>query len=267
MRRPSLLARGHGVLLHQTIRNPIVPWAQALRARLRVAGAIAGCRAVASLITMRQRGPELWRVLRAGMRLILAGDANDYVAKSMTGGEIVIMPPSHHRYLAHEQVIIGNTVLYGATGGILLANGRAGERFAVRNSGAIAVVEGVGDHGCEYMTGGVVVVLGRTGRNFGAGMSGGVAYVFDDEDCLPTRLNGQMVRLERIADLAEAGDVAALIRYHVRATGSERAITLLADWPAALKRFWRVTPMTGEGQARPLEAVVANLQLAARPVA
>ena len=189
------------------------------------------------------------------MRLILAGDANDYVAKSMTGGEIVVMPPTHHRYLAHEQVIMGNTVLYGATGGILLANGRAGERFAVRNSGAIAVVEGVGDHGCEYMTGGVVVVLGRTGRNFGAGMSGGVAYVFDDEDCLPTHLNAQMVRLERIEHEGEAADLAALLRHHAQMTGSDHAVALLADWQHALGSFWRVVPETAAQAARPLQGV------------
>ena len=182
----SLLARGHGVLLHQIIHNRD----RAVGASL--AGEIARRWGDGGLpsgsITHHyagSAGQSFGAFCVPGMRLILAGDANDYVAKSMTGGEIVVMPPTHHRYLAHEQVIMGNTVLYGATGGILLANGRAGERFAVRNSGAIAVVEGVGDHGCEYMTGGVVVVLGRTGRNFGAGMSGGVAYVFDDEDCLP----------------------------------------------------------------------------------
>lgn len=132
---------------------------------------------------------------------------------------------------------------------------------------SIAVVEGVGDHGCEYMTGGVVVVLGHTGRNLGAGMSGGVAYVYDEEDCLPRRLNPQMARPERLSDLAEAEDVAALIRYHAHAARSERAAELLAGWPAALDRFWRVTPLTGEGQARPLESVVANLRLDTRPVA
>ena len=120
--------------------------------------------------------------MRPGLRLILSGEANDYVGKGMSGGEIVVRPPPEHRFAAHENSIVGNTCLYGATGGLLYANGRAGERFAVRNSGAVAVVEGVGDHGCEYMTGGTVVVLGRTGKNFGAGMTGGFAYVLDLED-------------------------------------------------------------------------------------
>jgi glutamate synthase (ferredoxin) len=264
----SLLVRGHGVLLHETIRNRDRTVGASL------AGEIAHRWGDGGLphgsITYHysgSAGQSFGAFCVPGMRLVLSGDANDYVAKGMTGGEIVIMPPPHHRFVSHEQVIVGNTVLYGATGGILLASGRAGERFAVRNSGAIAVVEGVGDHGCEYMTGGVVVVLGHTGRNFGAGMSGGVAYVFDEEGCLSTRLNPQMVRLGRIGNHAEADDVAALLRYHVRATGSEQAIRLLADWHAALGHFWRVTPLTGEGQDRPLEAVVANLQLAARPVA
>jgi glutamate synthase (ferredoxin) len=264
----SLLARGHGVLLHEAIRNRDRTVGASLAGEIARRWGDSGL--PSGSITCHyagSAGQSFGAFSVPGMRLILAGDANDYVAKGMTGGEIVVMPPPHHRFRAHEQVIIGNTSLYGATGGILLVSGRAGERFAVRNSGAIAVVEGVGDHGCEYMTGGVVVVLGQTGRNFGAGMSGGVAYVFDEEERLRTRLNAQMARLERLAERAEAEDVAALIRYHVRATGSERAITLLADWPAALDHCWRITSVAGEGLARPLEAVVANLRLATRPVA
>src|SRR6202043_2888361 len=132
-----------------------------------------------------------------GMRLILTGDANDYVGKSMTGGQIIIAPPPDASFASQENTILGNTVLYGATGGYLFAAGRAGERFAVRNSGAVAVVEGLGDHGCEYMTGGMVVVLGETGKNFAAGMSAGVAYVLDMTGVFPMRCNSELVELQR----------------------------------------------------------------------
>src|SRR5579871_192741 len=194
-----------------------------------------------------------------GLRLILAGDANDYVAKGMTGGQIIVMPPPEHRFNAQEQIIVGNTVLYGATGGLLLARGRAGERFAVRNSGAVAVVEGVGDHGCEYMTGGAVVVLGPTGHNFGAGMSGGIAYVYDPEGCLPGLLNPQMVRLENIENETEAADLKALIRQHAQMTGSDIAFKLLANWEQALASFWRVAPEAADQATQPLRPVVASL--------
>jgi glutamate synthase domain-containing protein 3 len=177
----------------------------------------------------------------------------------MTGGEILIMPPQRARFDAATQVIVGNTVLYGATGGLLLARGRAGERFAVRNSGAVAVVEGVGDHGCEYMTGGVVVVLGPTGRNFAAGMSGGVAYVLDEGDCLERRVNGELVALERIEDDAEMEALAALVAYHRQATGSERAAILLADWQGTLSRMWRVRPRTLEAVRSAIDVVWSHL--------
>ena len=143
--------------------------------------------------------------LLRGLSLRLVGQANDYVGKGLAGGEIVIRPPEEARYVWHHNVILGNTALYGATGGELYAAGRAGERFAVRNSGARAVVEGVGDHGCEYMTGGAVVVLGQTGRNFGAGMTGGVAYVYDNHDMLTARANQQLVSLRRVERPEDAG--------------------------------------------------------------
>ncbi len=255
-----LLARGYGLLLHEQIRNRD----RAVGARL--AGEIARRWGDSGLpsgsITCHfsgSAGQSFGAFCVPGLRLILAGDANDYVAKGMTGGQIIVMPPPHHRFAAHEQVIVGNTVLYGATGGVLLARGRAGERFAVRNSGAIAVVEGVGDHGCEYMTGGAVVVLGPTGRNFGAGMSGGIAYVYDVEGCLPGRLNTQMVRLERVSDEAEAEDLAALLAYHAQTTGSDLAASILANWPAALDLFWRVAPETAAA-THPLQACMAGLR-------
>ncbi len=177
-----------------------------------------------------------------GMRLVLVGDANDYVGKGMAGGEIIVRVPPQARYASNENFILGNTVLYGATGGILLAAGRAGERFAVRNSGAVAVVEGVGDHGCEYMTGGTVVVLGATRRNFGAGMTGGVAFVLDLENTFLQRLNEELVRAERIADLSEEFRLDELVKQHADETQSAWARGLLDRWSEIRNRFWRVVP-------------------------
>lgn len=193
-----------------------------------------------------------------GLRLILRGEANDYVGKGMTGGEIIIAPSNRVGYKAHEQVIAGNTILYGATGGLLLVRGQVGERFAVRNSGAVAVVEGVGDHACEYMTGGAVVVLGATGRNFGAGMSGGVAYVYDEDGRFPNRVNGEMVQLERIAFTDDAKEVEALLKYYREATGSEYAAQLLENWPAMSLRFWRVSSQPVGETVQPLVPGVAR---------
>lgn len=177
-----------------------------------------------------------------GLALILAGEANDYVGKGMAGGEIVVRPPPEARWPTNTNFILGNTVLYGATGGMLFAAGRAGERFAVRNSGAVAVVEGVGDHGCEYMTGGAVVVLGPTGRNLCAGMTGGEAFVLDREETLPIRLNGELVRSERISAEKDGARLRALVQRHAAATGSAWAQSLLADWPATLAVFWKIVP-------------------------
>ena len=178
-----------------------------------------------------------------GMHMILLGDANDYVGKGLAGGELVIRPPDAAQYAPHEATIMGNTALYGATGGHVWAAGGAGERFAVRNSGAVAVVEGIGDHGCEYMTGGTVVVLGATGRNFGAGMTGGSAFVYDPEGVFPTRLNGDLVDAERVASPLVADHVRSLIERHWQHTGSPRAAEILADWPTAQSAFWHVAPL------------------------
>jgi glutamate synthase (ferredoxin) len=177
-----------------------------------------------------------------GMRLILTGEANDYVGKGMTGGEIIIRPPDPLLPTSHRHVIMGNTVLYGATGGRLFAAGRAGERFAVRNSGAVAVVEGVGDHGCEYMTGGTVVVLGETGRNFGAGMTGGVAFVLDDGETFPRRYNPALVGIARVTDPDDIRTLRELVTAHYEATGSEQARGILDDWDHRLQAFWKVSP-------------------------
>jgi len=174
-----------------------------------------------------------------GLHLALVGEANDYVGKGMNGGEIVIRLPATARWASHTNVIIGNTVLYGATGGTLYAAGIAGERFAVRNSGAIAVVEGVGDHACEYMTGGIVVVLGETGRNFGAGMTGGVAYVYDHTHTLAQRLNEQLVTMQRVTDEARLRE---LVAQHAEKTGSAWSRELLERWSETRQLFWQVTP-------------------------
>jgi glutamate synthase domain-containing protein 3 len=175
------------------------------------------------------------------MRLDLEGEANDYVGKGMSGGEIAIRPPANAPFTT-PQAIAGNTVLYGATGGGFFAAGRAGERFGVRNSGAIAVVEGVGDHGCEYMTGGMVVVLGPTGYNFGAGMTNGLAFVYDPEGAFPGRINGESVLLEPALGQADATALRELVERHVAMTGSAHAARLLADWENALQSFWKVIP-------------------------
>jgi glutamate synthase (ferredoxin) len=176
-----------------------------------------------------------------GVELHLIGDANDYVGKGMAGGMIAIRPAPGARYAWHENIIAGNTLLYGATGGELYAAGQVGERFAVRNSGATAVVEGAGDHACEYMTGGVVVILGAVGRNMGAGMTGGVAYILDEANQLKQRHNGQLVQLDRLTGQEEAY-VQQLVKRHLDITGSPRAKEILTHWDVYSGLFWRVMP-------------------------
>jgi glutamate synthase (NADPH/NADH) large chain len=173
-----------------------------------------------------------------GITLRLEGDANDYLGKGLSGGRIVVRPDRAAGFRADEQIIAGNVIGYGATSGRILIRGGVGERFCVRNSGAWAVTEGVGDHGCEYMTGGRVVVLGKTGRNFGAGMSGGVAWVLDLKE---QRVNQDLVELGPVEGEA-ARELEALVREHAEETGSEVAAALLADWPASLGRFTEVVP-------------------------
>ncbi|MDX6405578.1 MAG: hypothetical protein QOH70_3033 [Blastocatellia bacterium] len=177
-----------------------------------------------------------------GMRLSLEGDANDYLGKGLSGGRIIVYPPSSATFAAAENVIIGNVALYGATSGEAYICGVAGERFGVRNSGASAVVEAVGDHGCEYMTGGRVVVLGATGRNFAAGMSGGIAYVFDEHDDFRRRCNQEMVSLSALDDEEEIEAVKNMIFRHTEYTGSIRATEVLLSWDESLPKFVRVIP-------------------------
>ena len=177
-----------------------------------------------------------------GVTLTLEGDANDYLGKGLSGGKIIVYPPRGSTFVPSENIIIGNVALYGATSGEVYVGGMAGERFAVRNSGAKAVVESVGDHGCEYMTGGRVVVIGPTGRNFAAGMSGGVAYVFDETGDFASRCNQQMAGLEKLEDPAEIEEVRQMIQHHADYTGSRRAALVLGDWPAVAAKFVKVMP-------------------------
>ena len=196
-----------------------------------------------------------------GLHLYLEGDANDGVAKGMTGGKVVLRPPRDARYVARDTPIMGNTCLYGATGGELYAAGRAGERFAVRNSGATAVVEGVGDHGCEYMTDGVVAVLGPTGINFGAGFTGGIAYVLDTDRDFVDRYNHELIDILRISPEGMENHLQhlrGLIADHVRETGSEWGRTLLEEFRDYLGKFWLVKP-----KAASLESLVDALRRAA----
>ncbi|NCR72627.1 MAG: glutamate synthase large subunit [Microcystis aeruginosa LG13-12] len=175
-----------------------------------------------------------------GVNLHLEGEANDYVGKGIYGGEIVIVPPQNANYQPEDNAIIGNTCLYGATGGVLYANGRAGERFAVRNSTAKAVIEAAGDHLCEYMTGGVIVVLGSVGRNVGAGMTGGLAYILDPS--LPEKLNPEIVKIQRVGTAAGAEQLKSLIEAHVERTNSPKGKLILANWDSYLGQFWQVVP-------------------------
>jgi glutamate synthase (ferredoxin) len=177
-----------------------------------------------------------------GMTLLLEGEANDYVGKGMHGGEIIIKPPADAAYDPAQNVILGNTCLYGATGGVLFANGGAGERFGVRNSKGQAVIEGAGDHCCEYMTGGVIVVLGHVGRNVGAGMTGGVAYFLDEEGRFKDKVNREIVQIQRVMTPAGEQQLKELIQAHAERTGSPKAQTILAHWSDYLPQFWQVVP-------------------------
>ena len=203
-------------------------------------------------------GQSFGAFIPKGLTLNLTGDSNDYFGKGLSGGKLIVYPPTGVKFKADENIIIGNVALYGATSGKAYINGVAGERFCVRNSGAIAVVEGVGDHGCEYMTGGTVVVLGDVGRNFGAGMSGGIAYVYDEDGTFAKRCNSESVELCAVLpdkDQAASGDHSAwhlgktdesilkdLVNRHFLYTGSQRARDILDDWPRSLQKFVKVFP-------------------------
>ncbi|HEV2296098.1 MAG TPA: hypothetical protein VGR35_19795, partial [Tepidisphaeraceae bacterium] len=180
--------------------------------------------------------------LAPGVTLTLHGDANDYTGKGLSGGVLTVRPPEGSTFVAEENVVIGNTVLYGATGGRAFFRGLAGERFAVRNSGARTVVEGTGDHGCEYMTGGRVIVLGKTGRNFAAGMSGGIAYVYDDDGQFSSKCNLEMVELEKPDKPEDIQTIRRLLENHQKFTGSTVARSVLDDFDKELRWFVKVMP-------------------------
>jgi glutamate synthase (ferredoxin) len=188
-------------------------------------------------------GQSFGAFLPRGITLTLEGDANDYIAKGLSGGKVIVFPPRSARFAAEKNVLIGNVALYGATGGQAFFRGRAGERFCVRNSGASAVVEGTGDHCCEYMTGGVAVVIGPTGRNFAAGMSGGRAFVFDEFGTFASRCNCEMVDLERLTEPGDLEIVRDLLIQHAGYTKSRVAARLLSDWDAAVTKFVKVMPL------------------------
>jgi glutamate synthase (ferredoxin) len=187
-------------------------------------------------------GQSFGAFIPPGMSLLLEGDANDYVGKGLSGGKIAVFPPREATFAAEDNIIVGNVALYGATRGAAYIRGLAGERFCVRNSGADAVVEGVGDHGCEYMTGGRVVVLGPTGRNFAAGMSGGIAYVLDERGDFRARVNPQMVNLESVEDPSEITALRRLVERHLEHTSSLKARRVLDGWDEWLPKFVRVIP-------------------------
>ena len=187
-------------------------------------------------------GQSLGAWLAKGITIAVEGDANDYVGKGLSGGKIILYPPKNSTFKAEENIIAGNVNLYGATSGEAYIRGIAAERFAVRNSGATAVVEGIGDHGCEYMTGGCVVILGKTGRNFGAGMSGGIAYVWDRDKDFPKQCNTETYALEAVSDAADIAALKQLISRHLQYTESPVAAQILANWDSALKQFVKVMP-------------------------
>jgi len=187
-------------------------------------------------------GQSLGAWLAKGITITVEGDANDYVGKGLSGGKIIIYPPKNSTFKAEENIIAGNVNLYGATSGEAYFRGIAAERFAVRNSGATAVVEGIGDHGCEYMTGGCVVILGKTGRNFGAGMSGGIAYVWNPDRDLIKQCNMDTFEIEPMQDAADIEELKSLIGRHLQYTGSTVAENILANWDQSLQQFVKIIP-------------------------
>jgi glutamate synthase (ferredoxin) len=176
-----------------------------------------------------------------GMSFTLEGDANDYFGKGLSGGKLILYPPAASTFAAEKNMIVGNVALYGATQGEVFIRGMAGERFGVRNSGVKAVVEAVGDHGCEYMTGGTVVILGPTGRNFAAGMSGGVAYIYDEAGDFASKCNLQMVALEKLEE-SDNAVLQEMIQNHAINTKSTRAASILKDWSTTQAKFVKVMP-------------------------
>jgi glutamate synthase (NADPH/NADH) large chain len=218
-------------------------------------------------------GQSFGAFVPSGITMRLTGDTNDYLGKGLSGGRLIVRPPESSPFVAEDQVIAGNVIAYGATAGEIYLRGVVGERFCVRNSGVMAVVEGVGDHGCEYMTGGRVVVLGATGRNFGAGMSGGIAYVFDRNNDFDRKVNYEMVEVEQLDDDDRAFLRNALTR-HLEYTGSATADRMLRSWNIEVSKFRKVMPsdykrvlnVTAQAAAEGLdvEATTARIMESAR---
>ncbi|HEY4722798.1 MAG TPA: glutamate synthase subunit alpha, partial [Anaerolineae bacterium] len=189
-----------------------------------------------------------------GLALTVCGEANDYVGKGMTGGRIVIYPLTNPNQYSETPVLAGNTLLYGATGGELFIAGKVGERFAVRNSGALAVVEGVGDHGCEYMTGGLAVILGSIGYNFAAGMTGGIAYIYDEDGHAAARINTQLVHIEK-PSTEQLYNLHDWVARHAQLTVSQKAQAILSNWDTVADRFLRIVPNDLPTQAEPVPMI------------
>lgn len=239
----SALERGEKIQLAYTVRNVMRAVGTRLSSHVVTHPKVAAMQD--DHITVRLRGAagqSLGAFLARGIRIELYGDANDYVGKGLSGGTLVIRPRPSSQLVPQDNTIIGNTVLYGATSGLLLASGQAGERFAVRNSGATAVVEGCGSNGCEYMTGGVVVILGGVGHNFGAGMTGGMAYVYDPKQHFSHKINDETVLYQRVATSYWQEQLHSLILRHKRETGSPIAEAILSGWEFELKHFWQIVP-------------------------
>jgi glutamate synthase (NADPH/NADH) large chain len=238
-----LFERGEKMQLTYTIRNTHRAIGTKISSRIVRRFGMEGLQA--GHLTVRLRGTagqSLGAFAVRGLKLEVFGDANDYVGKGLSGGTIVVRPAPSSNLVWSENTIIGNTVLYGATSGELFAAGQAGERFAVRNSGATAVVEGCGANGCEYMTGGTVVILGPMGDNFGAGFTGGQAFLYDARNTFEQRVNGESLLWTRLASAHWEGVLRDLILRHVRETGSPLAARLLNDWEQERGRFWQVVP-------------------------
>ena len=222
---------------------PTALWARHSPARSRVVTATPVCPdGTISFRFTGSAGQSFGAFAARGLSLELEGEANDYVGKGLSGGRLILRHPRRAQFMPDQTVLAGNTVLYGATSGEAYIAGVVGERFCVRNSGAIAVVEGVGDHGCEYMTGGTVVVLGRTGRNFAAGMSGGIAFVLDEFGELERRCNTDMVELAQVTDSSDRDLLRRLLEQHARYTGSARAKHELRRWDVSQLHFVAVVP-------------------------
>jgi glutamate synthase (NADPH/NADH) large chain len=239
----TALERGEKIQLAYTVKNTMRAVGTRLSSMMTRRFDTSGLQADHITLALRgSAGQSLGAFAVRGLKIELYGDANDYVGKGLSGGTIVVRPRPSSTRIPHENTIIGNTVLYGATSGKLYACGQAGERFAVRNSGALAVVEGCGSNGCEYMTGGIAVILGKTGYNFAAGMTGGMAFVYDAAGNFEKRVNADTVVIQPLASRHWEDVLLDFIEAHAHETGSPRAISLLSAWEFERQKFWQVCP-------------------------